>query len=148
MLAAAGAAGTVVETQDTARTATEAAATIGCAVGAIVKSLVFTAGGEPVLVLLGGADRVDTAALAAHLGAPVRQASPAVVREATGFAIGGVAPVGHPGSLPTLIDPGLGEYEQVWAAAGTPNAVFPTTYAELLRLTAGTPVEVAARPVR
>lgn len=141
------AAGAVVETDQTARTAPEAAAALGCEVGAIVKSLIFTADGGPVLVLLSGAHRVDTAALSAHLGGPVRRASPEVVRAATGFAIGGVAPVGHPRPLATVVDPALADHQRIWAAAGTPNAVFPTTYAELLRLTAGRPTDVAARSV-
>lgn len=143
VLAAAGAAGAVRETTETARTAAEAATALRCKVGAIVKALVFTADGDPVLALLSGAHRLDPAALAAHLGVEaVRQADPGLVREATGFAIGGVAPVGHPRRLPTVIDPALAAHEQVWAAAGTPNAVFPTTYDELLRITGGTPAAV------
>ncbi|MEP6464353.1 MAG: YbaK/EbsC family protein [Frankiaceae bacterium] len=133
-----------METAETARTAAEAAAALGCEVGAIVKSLVFSADDTPLLVLISGALRVDLKALAAQCGVQtVRQANPAVVREATGFAIGGVAPVGHPHPLPTVLDRSLADYEQIWAAAGTPNAVFPTTYAELLRLTGGTPADVA-----
>lgn len=144
VLAAAGAAGAVRETEATARTAGEAATALGCEVGAIVKALVFTADGDPVLVLVSGAHRLDSGALAAHLGVgAVRQATPAVVREATGFAIGGVAPLGHPRPLRTVLDPALSRYDVIWAAAGTPNAVFPTTYDELRRLTGGTPADVA-----
>jgi prolyl-tRNA editing enzyme YbaK/EbsC (Cys-tRNA(Pro) deacylase) len=147
VLTSAGASGAVIETQDTARTADEAAAALGCEVGAIVKALIFSADGDPVLVLASGAHRVDTAAVARHLGVhAVRQASPAVVREATGFAIGGVAPVGHPRPLRTLLDSALGRHDRIWAAAGTPNAVFPTTYSELLRLTMGTAADLAAGP--
>ncbi|WP_111552761.1 YbaK/EbsC family protein [Kitasatospora sp. SolWspMP-SS2h] len=138
-LAAAGVPGTVRRLADSARTAAEAAAALGCEVGAIANSLVFVSDGEPVLVLTSGRHRVDTAALAARWGrGPLRRATPEQVREATGQAIGGVAPTGHPRPLPTAVDRALTDYPQVWAAAGTPHTVFPTTTEELLRLTRGT----------
>ncbi|HJX44417.1 MAG TPA: YbaK/EbsC family protein, partial [Geodermatophilus sp.] len=101
------------------------------------------------LVLTSGAHRVDTARVAALLGVPrVQRADADFVREHTGQPIGGVAPVGHPAPIGTLVDVELARYEQVWAAAGHPSAVFPTTYDELLRLTGGTPAEVGDGPAR
>ena len=142
-LRAAGWRGEPRELSDSARTAAEAAAALGCDVGAICSSLVFLADDEPVLVLTSGAHRVDTTAVAALLGVEQVQRAPAsTVREATGYAIGGVAPVGHPEPLRTLVDVDLARHDVVWAAAGHPHAVFPTTYDELLRLTGGTPAEV------
>lgn len=114
------------------RTAVEAARAVGCPVGAIVKSLVFMAGGEPLLLLVSGDNLVDVEALSAHLGLPVRRASADEVREATGFAIGGVPPLGHRRPLPALADPALMLYDVVRAAAGTPDAVFPADPARLL----------------
>ncbi|MFJ1791732.1 YbaK/EbsC family protein [Kitasatospora griseola] len=138
-LAVAGLPGAVRVLDDSARTAAEAAAALGCEVGAIANSLVFHSDGEPVLVLTSGRHRVDTAALAARWGrGPLRRATPEQVREATGQAIGGVAPTGHPRPLPTVVDQALTDYPEIWAAAGTPHTVFPTTAAELLRLTGGT----------
>ncbi|MEU3493316.1 YbaK/EbsC family protein [Kitasatospora cineracea] len=138
-LAAAGIPGEVHLLADSARTAAEAAAALGCEVGAIANSLVFLSDGEPVLVLTSGRHRVDTAALAARWGrGPLRRATPEQVREATGQAIGGVAPTGHPRPLPTVVDLALTDYPRIWAAAGTPHTVFPTTADELLRLTGGT----------
>ncbi|WFE67059.1 YbaK/EbsC family protein [Micromonospora sp. WMMD714] len=125
-------------------TAAAAAAALGVHVGAIANSLVFDADGTPLLVLTSGAHRVDTAGLAAHLGVThLRRATPEFVREHTGQVIGGVAPVGHPGPLRTLVDTALAGHPEVWAAGGVPQAVFPTTYPELLRITGGTPAEVA-----
>jgi prolyl-tRNA editing enzyme YbaK/EbsC (Cys-tRNA(Pro) deacylase) len=145
-LRAGGADGEIHEHQTSARTAEEAAATIGVPVGAIVKSLVFTADGEPLLVLASGDHQVDTARVATEIGAAaVKRADVDTVRAATGFPIGGVAPVGHPSPLRTVIDQHLDTFPVVWAAAGTPNAVFPTSFAELIRLTGGVPAEIAAR---
>ncbi|WP_346539240.1 YbaK/EbsC family protein [Micromonospora sp. DPT] len=125
-------------------TAAAAAAALGVDVGAIANSLVFEADGEPLLVLTSGAHRVDTAELAARLGVTrLRRATPEFVREHTGQVIGGVAPVGHPRPLRTLVDTTLQEYAEIWAAGGVPQAVFPSTYPDLLRITAGTPAEVA-----
>ena len=143
ILRAAGATGEPVQLTDSTRTAAEAAAALGCEVGAIASSLVFTADGEPLLVVTSGAHRVDTDHVAAILGVQrIRRADADLVREATGYAIGGVAPVGHPTPIRTLVDQALQGHDVVWAAAGHSHAVFRTTYDELLRLTAGTPVEV------
>ncbi|KAA1423487.1 YbaK/EbsC family protein [Mumia zhuanghuii] len=129
---------------DSARTAREAADALGVEVGAIANSLVFDAGGEPVLVLTSGAHRVDTEALAAAHGLPpLERARPETVRAATGQVIGGVAPVGHPTPLRTFVDVALAAHAVVWAAAGHPHAVFATSYAQLVSLTGGTPTEVA-----
>ncbi len=143
-LDAAGCPGRVQLLPEPAPTAASAAAQLGVAVGAIANSLVFaTAEREPVLVLTSGAHRVDTGKLAALLGtAAVSRADPEFVRAATGQRIGGVAPVGHPAPLRTLIDVDLQAYPQVWAAGGIPHAVFPTSYAELVRLTGARPAEV------
>ncbi|WP_405638677.1 YbaK/EbsC family protein [Streptomyces uncialis] len=138
VLAAAGVAGQVRELTESTRTAVEAAEALGCDVGAIANSLVFLSGDEPVLVLTSGRHKVDTEALAARWGrGKLRRATPEQVRQATGQAIGGVAPVGHPQVLPAVVDAALTEYPQLWAAAGTPRTVFPTTAGELLRLTGG-----------
>ena len=143
-LRAAGARGEVRVLDESARTAAEAAAALGCDVGAIANSLVFTADSEPLLVLTSGAHRVDTAAVAALLGVQqVRRADPETVRSATGQVIGGVAPVGHPAPLRTLVDTALQAHDVVWAAAGHAHAVFPTSYDELLRLTGGRAAAVA-----
>lgn len=129
------------EAVGTARAAAEA---LGVAVGQIANSLVFEADGAPLLVLASGAHRVDTDALAATLGiGSIRRADPKFVRAATGQAIGGVAPVGHPSRLRTVVDTALAGYPEVWAAGGIPHAVFPTTYHELLAVTGGTAAAVA-----
>ncbi len=108
------------------RTAQEAAQAVGASLGQIAKSMVFLADGKPVLVLTSGPNRVDTAKVARHLDASqVRRASADEVRQATGFAIGGVPPFGHIRSLTVLFDRDLLQFETVWGAAGTPNAVFP-----------------------
>ncbi|MEV7599234.1 YbaK/EbsC family protein [Kitasatospora sp. NPDC089797] len=139
-LAAAGVTGEIVVLPDSARTAAEAAAALGCEVGAIANSLVFECDGAPLLVMTSGAHRVDTAHLAARLGTgPITRASAARVREATGQAIGGVAPTGHPAPLRTVVDTALERYEVLWAAAGHPHTVVPMTYGELLRVTGGVP---------
>ncbi|MFC9294142.1 YbaK/EbsC family protein [Streptomyces sp. NPDC057011] len=138
VLAEAGVPGQVRVLARSARTAAEAASALGCDVGAIANSLVFVSGDEAVLVLTSGGHKVDTAALAARWGRPeLRRATPEQVRQATGQVIGGVAPVGHPRPLPTVVDEALTGHPRVWAAAGTPHTVFPTTADELLRLTGG-----------
>lgn len=144
-LEAAGCIGRVQLLPAAARTAAAAAALVGVDVGAIANSLVFaTAENEPVLVLTSGAHRVDTTKVAALLGtAALERATAEFVLAATGQRIGGVAPVGHPARLRTLIDEALASYPQVWAAGGIPHAVFPTTYDELVRLTSGRPALVA-----
>lgn len=129
---------------DAVRTAAAAAAALDVEIGQIANSLIFDADGEPLLVLTSGAHRVDTARVAADLGvATLRRATPEFVREHTGQPIGGVAPVGHPKPVRTLVDTALAQYDEIWAAGGVPRAVFPTTHAELLRITSGTPAEVA-----
>ena len=127
---------------DATTTAVAAAAALGIEVGAIANSLVFTLDGDPLLVLTSGAHRVDTAWLGERLGGSIGRASTDLVREATGQVIGGVAPVGHPSPIRTLVDEDLAGYPVVWAAAGHAHTVFPTSFAELLRLTGGvaTPV--------
>lgn len=133
------------EFTESTRTAADAAAVLGVPVGAIVKSLVFAADGEPVLVLASGDHQVDTGALARVLGvASVGRADADLVRDATGFAIGGVAPLAHARPLRTVIDTHLSTFDVIWAAAGTPNTVFSTTYDDLARLTGATPADVAA----
>lgn len=144
-LRAAGGTGEVRELEASAHTAAKAAAALGCDVGAIASSLVFLAGSEPVLVLTSGAHRVDVDATGALLGVDrLRRASPEVVREATGLPIGGVAPLGHPAPLRTVVDEALAAHPVLWASAGHPHAVFATTYDELLRLTGGRSARVAA----
>lgn len=144
-LATAGIAGQVRELSESTRTAAEAAAALGCAAGAIANSLVFLSDDEPVLVLAGGGHQVDTTALADRWGrGKLKRATAEQVRQATGQAIGGVAPVGHPRPLPTVVDEALTDHPQVWAAAGTPHAVFPTTAAELVILTGGQLLSVTA----
>lgn len=135
--------GEIVVFAEATPTAATAAAQLGCEVGAIANSLVFDADGAPLLVLTSGAHRVDTGLIAETVGAAkVKRATPEFVRAATGQVIGGVAPIGHPSPLRTLVDTWLGRYEVVWAAAGHPHTVFPTSFAELVRITDGTPVEV------
>lgn len=128
---------------DGARTAAEAAAALGVEVGAIANSLVFVADGAPILVMTSGGHRVDTVALAARIGVgAIERATPEIVRAATGQVIGGVAPVGHPEPLRTVVDPVLETFPEIWAAAGHSHAVFPLTFAELVRITSGTVVAV------
>ncbi|MER6945663.1 YbaK/EbsC family protein [Nonomuraea sp. NPDC000554] len=138
-----GATGEIVVLPEKAPTAATAAAQLGCEVGAIANSLIFDADGEPLLVLTSGAHRVDVELIARTAGVrTVRRATPEFVRAATGQPIGGVAPVGHPAPVRTLVDNWLGKHEVVWAAGGHPHTVFPTTFDELVRITGGTPVDV------
>jgi prolyl-tRNA editing enzyme YbaK/EbsC (Cys-tRNA(Pro) deacylase) len=140
-----GARGAVRVLDDSARTAAQAAAQLGVEVAQIANSLVFSADGAPLLVLASGGHRVDTAKVAALVGvARVDRADPDFVRAHTGFVIGGVAPVGHPEPLRTLVDTALAAFDEVWAAAGHPHTVFPTTYAELVEITGGQPADVGA----
>jgi prolyl-tRNA editing enzyme YbaK/EbsC (Cys-tRNA(Pro) deacylase) len=135
----------VREMPESTRTAAEAAAAVGCSVAQIVKSLVFRSvtADEPVLVLVSGADRVDVARLAAVVGDEVEQATGKFVRERTGYAIGGVPPVAHAEALVTYLDEHLLGHAVVWAAAGTPRAVFSIVPADLLRITGARVVAVA-----
>jgi prolyl-tRNA editing enzyme YbaK/EbsC (Cys-tRNA(Pro) deacylase)/protein tyrosine phosphatase (PTP) superfamily phosphohydrolase (DUF442 family) len=130
----------VVELPQSTRTAAEAAAAVGCSVGQIVKSLIFrgATSGRAILVLASGSNKVDEAAVAALLGEPLAKADADFVRAHTGFAIGGVSPLGHLEPLPTFIDDDLLAYDTLWAAAGTPNAVFKLTPKELVKMSEGT----------
>ena len=141
-LAESGVAADVVWFDDSAKTAAEAAAAIGCPVGAIANSLVFALDGEPVLVMTSGAHRVDTAFLGPLMGGRLTRADADLVKAATGQVIGGVAPVGHPAPLRTWVDTALAGFETIWAAAGHAHTVFPTTFDELVRVTAGTATPV------
>ena len=143
-LDAADAKGQIRMLPDAVRTAAAAAEALGVEVGAIANSLIFDADGEPLLVLTSGAHRVDTAKVAKLVGASaLNRATPDFVRIHTGQPIGGVAPVGHPAPVRTLVDTALAAYTEIWAAGGIPHAAFPTTYEELVRMTGGTPTEVA-----
>src|SRR5262249_12812922 len=122
-LRAAGVETPVTEFAESTRTAEEAAAAVGATVGEIVKALVVLAGDQASRVLVSGAHRADPARLAAAVGAPITRASAEEVRAATGYAIGGVPPIAHSQPLPTYLDRSLRQYETIWAAAGTPNAV-------------------------
>ena len=138
-----GGTGEIVILPDSVHTAALAAEALGCEVGAIANSLLFDAGGTPVLILTSGAHRVDTQKTAAGVGVDkLRRASPEFVREHTGQVIGGVSPIGHPAPVPTYLDTWLQRYDVVWAAAGHPAAVFSTTYDELLLLTGASPIDV------
>jgi prolyl-tRNA editing enzyme YbaK/EbsC (Cys-tRNA(Pro) deacylase) len=138
-----GVPGAVRELPESAPTAATAAAQLGCEVGAIANSLVFSADGAPLLVMTSGAHRVDTDRVAGLLGASaVRRADAGSVRAWTGQAIGGVGPVGHPAPIRTVVDTWLEKYDVIWAAAGHPHTVFPTSFAELVRITDGTPADV------
>lgn len=143
--AALGAAFEVLEFEDSTRTAADAAAAIGCTVAQIAKSMIFRAADSdrPVLVIASGAVRVDADKVSALVGEKVRRASPDFVRENTGYAIGGVPPVGHRVVPIVLIDESLFGLECLWAAAGTPNAVFRLLPEDLSRLTAGVVADVA-----
>jgi prolyl-tRNA editing enzyme YbaK/EbsC (Cys-tRNA(Pro) deacylase) len=138
-----GAAGSVRVLPAQAKTAQQAAAALGCHVGAIANSLIFDADARPALILTSGAHRVDTAKVASLIGVDrLRRASPRFVREHTGQAIGGVAPVGHPTPIATYLDRALAAYPVVWAAGGHAHAVFDTTYDELLRITGAQEIDV------
>jgi prolyl-tRNA editing enzyme YbaK/EbsC (Cys-tRNA(Pro) deacylase) len=131
---------------DSTRTAPEAAAAVGCELGAIVKSLVMrgAGSGEPVLVMVSGANRADEGLLAAAVGEAVERPDAAYVRETTGYSIGGIPPVGHPAPLRTLLDEDLLRFEVVWAAAGHPHAVFPIAPATLAQATRASVTRLAA----
>jgi len=135
---------TVVEFAESTRTSAEAAAAVGCQVGQIAKSVIFRAKqrDEPVLVIASGANRVDEKKVRDLLGEPIGKADADFVRARTGFVIGGVAPVGHSQPLTTLIDADLLTYDEIWAAAGTPFAVFRLRPGQLVAMTGGTVGEV------
>ncbi|WP_224956963.1 YbaK/EbsC family protein [Geomonas subterranea] len=129
----------VKELGESTRTAVEAANAVGCEVGQIVKSLVFRGkeSGKGVFVVASGANMVNEKVLATLAGENIERATPDFVREQTGYAIGGVSPVGHPAPLTTFIDEDLLGYKELWAAAGTPNAVFALTPEQLCHITSG-----------
>jgi len=136
----------VLELAVAVKTAAAAAEAVGCTPAQIVKSLVFqrVTSGAPVLVVASGANRVSEAKLEALLGEPVRMGPPKFVREVTGYAIGGIPPVGHAQKLDTIVDAHLMTLDRLWAAAGHPNSLFALTPAELARMTGGRVAEVAA----
>ena len=134
----------VIEFAQTTRTAAEAAAAVGCTVGQIAKSLVFKTrhGGRPLLVIASGANRVNEKAMRDLIGEPIERPDADFVRQHTGFAIGGVPPLGHAAPLTIYIDEDLLQYDIIWAAAGTPNAVFRLAPADLLPMTGGQAIKV------
>jgi len=139
-----GFANEVIEFAQTTRTAGEAAAAVGCTVGQIAKSLVFKGrgSGRPLLVIASGANRVNEKAMRDLIGEPIERPDADFVRQQTGFAIGGVPPIGHAAPLAVYIDEDLLQYDVIWAAAGTPNAVFRLAPADLLRMTGGQAIKV------
>jgi prolyl-tRNA editing enzyme YbaK/EbsC (Cys-tRNA(Pro) deacylase) len=144
ILQAAGLPGRVRMLDEAVATAKAAAQYLGCPVGAIANSLIFaTDGGEPLLIMTSGAHRVDMVKVGELLGVELRRATPEFVRQHTGQPIGGVAPVGHPKPVRTIVDRALAEFDELWAAGGIPHAVFPLSYRELLILTSGTEADVA-----
>lgn len=130
---------TVVEHAGSTRTAQEAAERAGCELGQIVKSLIFMGKltGKPILVLTSGANRVDEKRISRYAGEAIRRADADFVRTVTGFAIGGVPPVGHPQKMETYLDEDFLQYETIWAAAGTPNAIFELKTSDLQKMTGG-----------
>ena len=144
MLKAFGLTCQVVEMPQTTRTAADAARAVGCEVGQIVKSLIFRGkqSGRPVLVATSGANRVDENKLAEQIGETPAKADADFVRKTTGYAIGGVPPTGHVQTVTVIIDEDLMQYEEIWAAAGTPRAVFKLTPDDLLKITDGKIVRV------
>ena len=142
-LEARGGTGRIVVLPDSVHTAALAAEALGCEVGAIANSLLFDAGGTPVLVLTSGSHRVNTEATAGRIGVTaLHRAKPDFVRLHTGQVIGGVSPIGHPSPVPTWLDTQLQHYDVVWAAAGHPAAVFSTSYDELARMTGAPTIDV------
>lgn len=134
----------VLEFAESTRTAQEAADRVGCRLGQIVKSLIFKGleSGKPVLVLTSGSNRVDEKRIGLYAGEPIGRADADFVRTITGFAIGGVPPVGHLQKMETYLDEDLLQYATIWAAAGTPNAVFELTPGDLQKMTDGKVVQV------
>ena len=134
----------VVQMQDTTRSAEDAARAVGCEVGQIVKSLIFEGkqSHQPILVVTSGANRVNEKTIGQKLAESIKMANPEFVREMTGFAIGGVPPIGHRHALKIFIDEDLLQYEEIWAAAGTPHAVFKLTPEDLKTITHGEVISV------
>ena len=132
----------VIELAVHARTSQQAADALAVTVGQIAKSLVFTVNGVPVMVIASGANRVDEGKVGRLAGGAVRRADPETVRQATGYAIGGVPPFGHQTRLPIYVDRDLQQYALIYAAAGVPECVFPLAPEELIRATGGTVADV------
>jgi len=134
----------VMEHAESTRTAQEAADRAGCELGQIVKSLIFQGktSGKPILVLTSGANRVDEKRISEYADEPIRRASVEFVRSVTGFAIGGVPPIGHAQKMETYLDEDLQQYLVIWAAAGTPNAIFKLTPSDLQKMTNGKTMRV------
>ena len=134
----------VVELPASTRTSAEAAQAVGCQIGQIAKSLIFKTceTQRPILVIASGANRVDELKIGARLGEPIGKADAEFVRSRTGFVIGGVPPIGHIEVIKTFIDEDLLAFEQIWAAAGTPHAVFPLKPADLVKITNGEVIQV------
>lgn len=139
VLTAHGFSNQIVELADSTRSAAEAATAVGCTVGQIAKSLIFRGAqtGQALLVIASGANRVNEKQMATQLGEPLQKATADFVREQTGFAIGGVPPIGHAQPVTTVIDEDLLQFAEIWAAAGHPHAVFRLTPDELVRMTEG-----------
>jgi len=127
----------IIEFEGSTRTAQEAAERAGCELGQIVKSMIFRGklSNKPILVLTSGANRVDEKVISNYVGEPISRAEPDFVRSVTGFAIGGVPPVGHSQSVESYLDEDFMAYDKVWAAAGTPNAIFELTPKDLQKMT-------------
>ena len=142
-LAAAGHADAIVTFPASTRTASDAASAVGCEVAQIAKSILFRAGERPVLVVASGANRIDAAKVSCIVGMSVERPDASWVRQVTGFAIGGVAPVGHLTPPVVLIDQDLGKLDRIWAAAGAPNAVFETRFDDLVRISGGEVADIA-----
>ena len=140
--------GQVRELDASTRTAAEAATALGVEVDQIAKSLIFRAGDGTVLVIAAGGNRVDTKKVQRHLGVKIGRADADWVKEVTGFPIGGVPPVAHASPLEILIDQDLQQYDILWAAAGTPHAVFPTTCDELVRLSGGQLLDIKTSDIK
>ena len=134
----------VVEFAESTRTSQEAADRAGCALGQITKSMIFKGNStqKPILVLTSGANRVDETRISQYVGEPITRADPEFVRAVTGFAIGGVPPLGHSQQMQTYIDQDLLQYATIWAAAGTPKAIFELTPSQLQQMTSGRVVQV------
>ena len=132
----------VVTHPEGTRTAVDAAKAVGCELDQIVKSLIFAAGDGHVLALTAGGNRVDTELLGIEVGATISRADADGVRAATGFAIGGTPPFGHVEAIPTIVDPRLLDFDEVWAAAGTPDSVFAISPATLVEVSGGRVVSV------
>ncbi len=136
----------IVETLESSPTAARAAEQLDIEIGQVCNSLIFNADGQPLLILASGGHKVDTDRVAADIGAKsIHRPDADFVREHTGQPIGGVAPVGHPTALRTIVDSALSNWDVVWAAGGHPHYVYPTSFDELVRITGGQPLDVGMR---